>query len=396
MKKFFGPYARFLRTPDVASSLVIAWIARLPIGMTALAMLLFLRESLGSYQAAGGLVGAYFVAMAASAPVQGRIIDRSGPYRVILVTGVLQPLLVLGVFAAALMHLPYSALFALAVLAGLFPPPVTVLTRTLWRHRFSDDGDRRMAFSVDAVFVELNFTVGPSLVAGLVAVGGTKVAYLATTAVMFASPWIFLKTPAMKYWKQEPPAERHLLGPLTDLRLTAVFLITFGLTFCFGLLEVGYPAYATSLALPALGGVLLTVNSVGSAAGGALYGGIHLKMSMERQFAVLMAIMALPLALHAVIDQQILFGVVAFLAGASIAPAIAAQNLLVARMAPAKYATEAFTWSTTFIVCGLGAGMAVGGAMAEQVSVKSPFVLGSVVTILMALGALGIKPRRHE
>ena len=39
----------------------------------------------------------------------------------------------------------------------------------------------------------------------------------------------------------------------------------------FGVLEVGYPAYATLLATPALAGILLAINSIGSAVGGALY-----------------------------------------------------------------------------------------------------------------------------
>ena len=52
-------------------------------------------------------------------------------------------------------------------------------------------------------------------------------------------------------------------------------------------------------------------------------------------------------------DHNLLFATMAFLAGCLIAPALTAQTLLVTRLAPAKYATEAFTWSSTFIVTGL-------------------------------------------
>ena len=41
-------------------------------------------------------------------------------------------------------------------------------------------------------------------------------------------------------------------------------------------------------------------------------------------------------------------------------------TLLVARVAPPRYATEAFTWSATAIVTGVGAGMAAGGALVER------------------------------
>jgi predicted MFS family arabinose efflux permease len=86
--------------------------------------------------------------------------------------------------------------------------------------------------------------------------------------------------------------------------------------------------------------------------------------------------------------------VVAFIAGATIAPSIAAQSLLVSRMAPQKYATEAFTWSSTFIVSGIGAGMALGGALAENFSAKTPFLVASITAAGMALLALLLGQKR--
>jgi predicted MFS family arabinose efflux permease len=175
-----------------------------------------------------------------------------------------------------------------------------------------------------------------------------------------------------------------------------LFFATLGLTVSFGLLEVGYPGYATWLAVPALGGVLLSVNSLGSAIGGAIFGGLHLRASMERQFAATMGLMAVPLFLHAVVDPPILWGIVAFFAGAFIAPAIASQSTLVSRLAPSKYATEAFMWSSTFIVTGLGAGMALGGTLIETTGVKSAFVTAGLVACAMALLALLLPVRRVE
>jgi predicted MFS family arabinose efflux permease len=66
---------------------------------------------------------------------------------------------------------------------------------------------------------------------------------------------------------------------------------------------------------------------------------------------------------------------------------------MVSRLAPAKYATEAFTWSATFIVCGLGAGMALGGTLSETVHVKAPFVSGGMLMLSMAGLALFLHTR---
>ena len=242
--------------------------------------------------------------------------------------------------------------------------------------------------------IELNFTLGPAIVAGVVAFANATAAFALSIAVVVASFFVFVLSPALRYFKPEPPVRRHMLGPLTDPHLLLVFGTTFGLTMSFGQLEVGYPAYATFLGLPALGGILLASNSFGSAIGGTLFGGLNLKAPIERQFAATLAIMAVPLALHAFVDGAAAFAIAAFLAGAAIAPSIACQSVLVSRLAPARYATEAFTWSSTFIVSGLGAGMAVGGWLSETQGPKVPFVTGAVLVAAMALFARQLPVRR--
>ena len=395
MKRFIRliqPYAEFLRLPDVKRMVIAAWLSRLPTGMMGLSMLLFLRDALGSFKLAGTAVGAYFIAMAISAPVQGRIIDRQGPQKLLRVTGVAQPLMLLALFMIAYFKMSFPLIVGAAILAGIFPAPITTLTRTIWRQRFTDEFARKMAFSVDAVTMELCFTVGPLLVALIITLSNPSVGFLITTTMVFAAFLIFMASPALNYWQQSSAEERHLLGPLTDPQLLLLLVVTFGLATAFGLLEVGYPALATSLSLPALAGVLLAVNSVGSAVGGAVYGVMRINMPLERQFGILLGMMVLPLLLHAWVSQLLLLGIVAFIAGATIAPSIAAQSILVSRLAPQKYATEAFTWSSTFIVSGIGAGMASGGALAETYNATTPFIIAALV--MAAMTAMSLLLRR--
>jgi len=370
--------------------LLVALLTRMPVGMAGFAMLMFLRESLGNFALAGSAVGINFVAMAATAPVIGRIIDRHGPRKPLIVTGTLQPLALVAVLASAKMGFAFPVVAACAALAGMFASPITTLTRTTWRHRFEREDDRRTAFALDAIAIEINFTLGPAIVAAILATAGTTAAFATAIAAVAAAVLIFLASPALRYFKQDRAVRRHMLGPLTEPRLWLVFVTTFGLTLCFGLLEVGYPAYATVLGTPALGGLLLSVNSVGSVLGGAVYGGLHLRIPVERQFAAAMGLMALPLFLHAIVTPPVAFAIVAFFAGTLIAPSIASQSVLVSRLAPSHYATEAFTWSTTFIVSGLGAGLAIGGWLVETTGLASAFVTGSAVIAAMALTALFI------
>ncbi len=95
--------------------------------------------------------------------------------------------------------------------------------------------------------------------------------------------------------------------------------------------------------------------------------------------------MTVPLLLHYFVDATVAFAFVAFVAGGLIAPAVACQSVLVSRLAPSHHATEAFTWSSTFIVSGLGAGMALGGWLIETAGVKVPFLAGAILMVAVAL-----------
>jgi MFS family permease len=387
MRRFYQPYLDFLKLPDVAPLFLVAALSRMPVSMTALAMTLFLRVTLGDFAQAGTVVGCYFFAMALVAPVLGRVIDRFGPRWPLLVTGWLQPLVLTGVLVAAAQQRGFAVVLTAAVLAGLLPPPITILTRTLWRHRFSSEHERRLAYSLDSVMTELNFTLGPALVGLLVAFTSATVAMVVAIVCNFLAFLLFSNSRALVYWQQDAGGERHWLGPLTDGRLVGYFCLGFGLTFCIGLLEVGYPAYALALASPGLAGLLLALNGFGSALGGVLYGSWQSKQSVEQQYALALTALILPFMLHALLPQLPLFIAVAFFGGFAIAPALTSLTLMTTRRVPALYATEALTWSATFIISGLGIGMGMGGYLIETLALPTMFWLGAAVVSTMALCA---------
>jgi predicted MFS family arabinose efflux permease len=184
-----------------------------------------------------------------------------------------------------------------------------------------------------------------------------------------------------------------LLGPLTEPRLLVVFAATFMLTISFGLIEVGYPGFATAAGMPAFAGVLLAVNSVGSAIGGLAYGGLHIKLPIERQLPRVLMLVSIPLAAQALVTSPALLAAVALFAGLCIAPSLTMVTLLVSSNTPSRYATEAFTWSSTCIVSGLGLGNALGGRLVESHGAPTVFVLSGVMVGCAALCALFVRAR---
>ena len=389
-----GRYRAFMRLPDVASLLATALVTRLPIASLTLAMLMHVRALTGSFAQAGLTVGVDLAASALVAPALGRIIDRRGPRAVLLATGVVCPLALLVILLADKLALPLAALIAAAAIAGAFAPPITVLTRTVWRYRFDDAGQRRTAFALDAVLIELAFTLGPVLVAALLAVASPRTAFAAAWLLVSLAVPVFALSPALKYWRHQPGVERRLLGPLAEPRLLTVYAVTFLLLFSLGLLEIGYAGFATSAAMPAFAGVLIAVNSVGSGTGGLLYGGKDLAMPAERQLPRLLLLVVLPLAAHAVTTSPWALAALALVAGIGIAPALTVVMVLISANAPSRYATEAFTWSATFLVGGLGAGHALGGRIVEAYGVPAVFAGAAAAALLAAISAVGVRQRK--
>jgi predicted MFS family arabinose efflux permease len=388
----YGRYAALFAHAGAVRFAALSLLMRMPLGTVGLGTLLHIREITGSIAFAGSVVGAQLCAAAATAPIVGRVIDRNGPRGVLVVTGSIAPLALLVMLLAGTLGLDRSAIVATAIVAGAFTPPVTVLIRTLWRMRLEDAALRQTAFALDAVLLEIAYTLGPALIALTIAIASPVAAMgIALAWVIVAVPLMFVSG-GLRWWTTQPLGERHLLGPLRNTRLLQIYGATFALTTAFGALEVGYPGFARGAGFDPWGPMLIAINSVGSAIGGIVYGGLHIPASLARQLPVLMALLALPIAAHLPVADPWVLAPLALFAGAMIAPAMTAVSLSVSKRAPAQYATEAFTWLSTAIVTGVGAGMTFGGILVERYGAQGAFALavgGALAGALLSLRRRG-------
>ena len=69
------------------------------------------------------------------------------------------------------------------------------------------------------------------------------------------------------------------------------------------------------------------------------------------------------------------------------APALIIQSMLVARTAQPEQMTEAFTWSASALLCGVGIGMAAGGGLLEYFSSALVFAAGAAAALVAAAAA---------
>jgi MFS family permease len=125
-------YAEVLRVPHVAALVGATLLARFPIGINALAVILYLRERTGSFAIAGIVAGSLAAGSGVGAPVQGRLVDTFGQRKVLpplaLVHAAALGLLVLTTEAGA----PTAVLVLFGLLAGFAIPPTSSVLRSMW------------------------------------------------------------------------------------------------------------------------------------------------------------------------------------------------------------------------------------------------------------------------
>ncbi|MGQ0652914.1 MAG: MFS transporter, partial [Betaproteobacteria bacterium] len=338
--------------------------------------------------AGGAATAAYVTGLAAVAPIIGRSIDLYGPRRILLACAILFPAALLALIAAVLHGAAMPAVLALGGLAGACFPPITVCIRTFFKQRFLEEQHLVTAYSVESILIEIIFIAGPLLVALLVAAASAAAAVAAAALSGLAGTLLFLRTPALRGWRIESRNGRALLGALGERGFLGLLAMVLLFSTAFGLLEIGVTAYATSLGDAALAGVLLGLMSVGSALGGLAYGSRTWRAPLESQFALMLGVMGAGLTLLALQWGPWAFAGFAFLAGIVMAPALIIQSTLVAKTVRAAYTTEAFTWSTSALLAGVGIGLAGGGALLEVLPYRAAFAAAGATAALAALGVV--------
>ena len=380
-------YTSLLALSDVRATVLASLIGRLPIGITGLAILLLTQSSSGSFARAGATTASYVAGLAAIAPILGRLIDRRGPRRALLACGLLYPLSLAALVASIEFGLPGWTSLPLAAAAGAAYPPITACMRTFLKQRLGDTSLLTTAYSLESVLIETVFIVGPMLVAFFVAVASPSIAVLFAAACATVGALLFLRSPGLRRWVVEPRGATNLFGPLS----TAGFLLLLAVVLCysiaFGLVEIGLTGFASEAGSPALAGLLLGLMSVGSVAGGLAYGSRSWHLPLARQFALALALMGTGILPLALLSSVWLFASFSVLAGVVMAPALTMQSMLVANIAPARTLAEAFTWSATALLAGVGLGFALGGVILEVAGSASVLLVAAAASLAAAAGA---------
>ncbi|MDT7577589.1 MAG: hypothetical protein QOH17_3922, partial [Pseudonocardiales bacterium] len=158
-------YRAALTAPGAGLPALASAVARLPMAMIGLATLLYVQRTTGSFAVAGLVSAGMLIGVSLGSVAQGRVIDRIGPTRPLLVAAVAQAAAGVTLIIAIESRGSVLTLVACAAVVGLTQPAMPGSSRALWTRLLPVGRSRDAAFSYEAISLEVFFILGPSMAA---------------------------------------------------------------------------------------------------------------------------------------------------------------------------------------------------------------------------------------
>ena len=383
MPPVLRPYRELLATPGGLRFSTSAFVARMPISMLGLGVVLLVVSETGRYGQAGALSATFAIAEAAGAPLVSRLVDQRGQSTV-LVPAVAVHLVALTAFIVlASADGPLWTQFLTAAVAGLTLPSMGSLVRARWGFVLGDDPRLHTAYAYESVLDELIFVVGPLLVTVIATTLAPQVALFVAAGLLVGGTAALLTHRA-----SEPPVSGHGFDHPSALRDTGLPVLMLVMVFVggvFGAVEISTVAFADEHGHRALAGPLLACYAAGSLTSGFVFGAVRGDYPPRRSLLVGAGVMTATVLLLPFVGSVWLLAVLLVLAGVGIAPTLISGFTLVEKAVPASAVTEGLTWATTGLVVGFSAATWLAGRLVDSAGVGWAFAVGAVSGLVALL-----------
>lgn len=392
-------YRRILRQPGALRFSSAALIARFPMSMLGISLILTVQAVYGSYSAAGAVSAAFVVAQAIGSPLLARQVDTRGQ------AAVMRPALAVSASALAALiaclstRAPLPAVLVLAAVAGAFTGSMGSLARSRWTMALDTPQDLHAAFSLEAALDEVAFVIGPPLATALSTASALPAASGVVACALLQTgggAWLLSQR------STEPPAHPRtrrgrgrarggapsggggvapsggdasrtpVLRHGAVLAVIAVFMLTGGL---FGANDVAAVAVAKELGHPSAAGIVLAAWSVGSLSAALAFGARAWGWPLWKQLLAGVTGLAVGCSALPMMPGLVSIAVVMALTGMAIAPTVTIGNNIVQVTVAASQLTEGLAWIGTALNMGVSLGSLVAGYAIDRTGSHGGYLL---------------------
>lgn len=359
-------YRRALEVPGALRFSLAGLLARLPMAMMGIGIVLLVTDHTGSYAVAGRLTAVYVIGNAVGALPVARLVDSLGQRVVLLPAGLVSATSIALMVVAVTEDWSPALSYGAAAVAGTTFPNVGAAVRARWAYAVTDRETLETAFAWEAVNDEVVFIMGPTLVT-LLAAALSPVAALALAggALLTGTLWLTAQR------STEPPAHADAdadgpAQPMPWAGLAPLVVASFLLGAMFGACEVATIALADEQDRPTMAGLILALWALGSLLAGLVTGALDFRRSAAARFRWGQLGLAVLMAPTPFVTDLVGMGVLLLFAGLAIAPTLIAAVSWIESMVPHRRLNEGLAVFHTALVVGVAPGAAVAGVVVDR------------------------------
>jgi MFS family permease len=357
------------------------FIARLPISMVGIGVLMYVEAERGSYAIAGAVSGSISIAAAIGGPLSSRLIDKLGQHRVLPIQ-----ILIIAISSIALVvlipsNVPAPYLFIFSIASGLAYPSIGALVRSRWTALLVSGPILLTAFSIESIIDELIFIVGPTI-AATTSVKIHPAAPQVIAIFLLAGGGLWLAS--MR--SSEPPVNTQPGKPGKPVILQNGLIYLWGVHIAsgvfFGAVETSIIAYTKIAGKPIYGGIVIALWSFGSLIGGVVYGGMHFKSPLHKQLIVVSFLLVPATAAMVFVNSIFMLALLTIAAGIGVSPLLIASAAITQRRSPVGRTTEAIASMYAGIGLGFAFALAMAGWLIDNRGTSYAFALGALAALV--------------
>ncbi|OZG50609.1 MFS transporter [Bombiscardovia coagulans] len=409
-----SPYSELFSLPGAKGFCLSAAIARLPVAMMGLGIVLALNHIYNNWTSAGLMSAVFTFSAAVVTPFYARLFDRFGQRKVGLVVLSVQAVAMLAFAFGAMHRISIGLLFILAVLMGLTQFAFGALVRTRWAWALAPQGARgeellNTAYALESGVDECVFILGPILSAWLAtSVNPVAQLFVPVAALLLGGLAFFslrsTEPPAITEVSQEqlgqagrvtnspvdqggvvkPGAHQGRYKAKSALSFPAVFLlfiifIVFNMSF--SAVDVTVTALTKQMGKEGIVGLQLSLIAVGSLCGALIFGSLKLKGSRWRYLLRYLILLTIGyVGFRLTMNNLVLLGMVELVTGLCVSPIYATGNLIVRGTVDSSSLTEGLSWLNTGSSIGTSLGSTLAGVALDAFGPPGAMMIPWIVT----------------
>ena len=347
----FKTYSELFKTPGAKRIASAGFIARLPIAMDALAIILFVQSVDGRYAIAGSLTAVAALVTVVSSPLWSKAADHFGQ-RIVLSTAIPIRIFAIITFISLVMNgAPVWSWFAAIFLAESASVSIGSMTRRRWAHVLG--GDKKdvlsTSYTFESLLDEFIYILGPVITTAVVA------AIAPSAGLILGVLFLLVGVPLLISHRNSDPGVEHrhvgtkLKSVFRNQKLQAVAIPLTIAGGAFSAVNICVVAFSEERGAKSISGVLLGIWAVGGAVSALINGSITWKISHGARYVGYMVGMALVSLSFPFINNFYVLGLALFLQGLCIAPLLPNGLSLVTDSVSPSQMTQAITLATAGI-----------------------------------------------